>query len=152
MHSELDAYDRRILELLQEDASLSSAQIAERVGLSQSPCWRRIQRLKDEGVIRGQVTLLDRKKIGLNMSFTDLKQDYGLIVENGVLNHGKPLAQADARVTLSKATLDAVQLKEVTLEQAIARGDIRVEGRREALAEFLGLLDTFPFWFNIVTP
>ena len=92
------------------------------------------------------------KKIGLNMSFTDLKQDYGLIVENGVLNHGKPLAQADARVTLSKATLDAVQLKEVTLEQAIARGDIRVEGRREALAEFLGLLDTFPFWFNIVTP
>jgi Lrp/AsnC family transcriptional regulator len=41
MHSELDTYDRRILELLQEDASLSSAQIAERVGLSQSPCWRR---------------------------------------------------------------------------------------------------------------
>lgn len=49
MHNELDAYDRRILELLQEDASLSSAQIAERVGLSQSPCWRRIQRLKEEG-------------------------------------------------------------------------------------------------------
>jgi alkyl sulfatase BDS1-like metallo-beta-lactamase superfamily hydrolase len=92
------------------------------------------------------------KKLGLNMSFTDLKQDYGLMVENGVLNHGKPLAQADARVTLSKATLDAVQLKEVTLEQAIARGDIKVEGRREALGEFLGLLDSFPFWFNIVTP
>ena len=66
MHSELDAYDRRILALLQEDASLSSAQIAEQVGLSQSPCWRRIQRLKEEGVIRAQVTLLDRKKIGLN--------------------------------------------------------------------------------------
>ena len=65
MHSELDAYDRRILALLQEDASLSSAQIAEQVGLSQSPCWRRIQRLKEEGVIRAQVTLLDRKKIGL---------------------------------------------------------------------------------------
>ena len=61
MHTELDAYDRRILALLQEDASLSSAQIAEQVGLSQSPCWRRIQRLKEEGVIRGQVTLLDRK-------------------------------------------------------------------------------------------
>ncbi|MGE1076495.1 Lrp/AsnC family transcriptional regulator, partial [Pseudomonas fragariae (ex Marin et al. 2024)] len=56
MHSELDVYDRRILALLQEDASLSSAQIAEQVGLSQSPCWRRIQRLKEEGVIRGQVT------------------------------------------------------------------------------------------------
>lgn len=74
MHSELDLYDRRILALLQEDASLSSAQIAEQVGLSQSPCWRRIQRLKEEGVIRGQVTLLDRKKIGLNTQiFAEVK-------------------------------------------------------------------------------
>ena len=74
MLSELDAYDRRILELLQEDASLSSAQIAERVGLSQSPCWRRIQRLKEEGIIRGQVTLLDRKKVGLNTQiFAEVK-------------------------------------------------------------------------------
>ena len=64
MQGELDAYDRRILALLQEDASLSSAQIAEKVGLSQSPCWRRIQRMKEEGIIRGQVTLLDRKKVG----------------------------------------------------------------------------------------
>ncbi|QLC73353.1 Lrp/AsnC family transcriptional regulator [Pseudomonas sp. LPB0260] len=62
----LDAYDRRILALLQEDAGLSTAEIAERVGLSQSPCWRRIQRLKEEGVIRRQVTLLERKKVGLN--------------------------------------------------------------------------------------
>ncbi|BBT19362.1 AsnC family transcriptional regulator [Pseudomonas sp. 1D4] len=66
MPLELDAYDRRILDLLQEDAGLSTAEIAERVGLSQSPCWRRIQRLKEEGVIRRQVTLLDRRKIGLN--------------------------------------------------------------------------------------
>ncbi|PAU58797.1 AsnC family transcriptional regulator [Pseudomonas sp. PIC25] len=62
----LDNFDRRILALLQEDASLSTAEIAERVGLSQSPCWRRIQRLKEEGVVRGQVTLLDRRKVGLN--------------------------------------------------------------------------------------
>lgn len=66
MPLELDAYDRRILDLLQEDAGLSTAEIAERVGLSQSPCWRRIQRLREEGVIRRQVTLLDRRKIGLN--------------------------------------------------------------------------------------
>ncbi|ELC7295405.1 winged helix-turn-helix transcriptional regulator, partial [Pseudomonas aeruginosa] len=62
----LDIYDQRILALLQEESSLSTAEIAERIGLSQSPCWRRIQRLKEEGVIRKQVTLLDRKKIGLN--------------------------------------------------------------------------------------
>ena len=74
MQSELDAYDRRILALLQEDASLSSAQIAEKVGLSQSPCWRRIQKMKDEGIIRGQVTLLDRKKIALNTQiFAEIK-------------------------------------------------------------------------------
>ncbi|MBC2679498.1 Lrp/AsnC family transcriptional regulator [Pseudomonas baltica] len=74
MQSSLDAYDRRILALLQEDATLSSAQIAEQVGLSQSPCWRRIQRLKEEGVIRAQVTLLDRKKIGLNTQiFAEVK-------------------------------------------------------------------------------
>ncbi|MBB1609285.1 MULTISPECIES: Lrp/AsnC family transcriptional regulator [unclassified Pseudomonas] len=66
MPIELDAYDKRILALLQEEATFSTAEIAERIGLSQSPCWRRIQRLKEEGVIRRQVTLLDRKKIGLN--------------------------------------------------------------------------------------
>lgn len=74
MPSTLDAYDRRILTLLQEDSSLSSAEIAEQVGLSQSPCWRRIQRLKEEGVIRRQVILLDRKKIGLNTQiFAEVK-------------------------------------------------------------------------------
>ncbi|MDX1299656.1 MAG: Lrp/AsnC family transcriptional regulator, partial [Pseudomonas sp.] len=74
MLSTLDAYDRRILTLLQEDSSLSSAEIAEQVGLSQSPCWRRIQRLKEEGVIRRQVILLDRKKIGLNTQiFAEVK-------------------------------------------------------------------------------
>lgn len=72
----LDVYDRRILALLQERADISTAEIAERVGLSQSPCWRRIQRLKDEGIIKGQVTLLDRKKIGLNAQiFAQVKLD-----------------------------------------------------------------------------
>lgn len=92
------------------------------------------------------------KKIFLNVELPDLNKQYGLAVENAVLNYGKPLAQADAKLTLSKATLDAIQLKEITLEQAIAKGDLKIEGKREAFAEFMGLLDTFPFWFNIVTP
>lgn len=62
----LDTSDRKILELLQSDASLSIAEIADRVGLSQSPCWRRIQRMRQEGIILNQVTLLDRRRIGLN--------------------------------------------------------------------------------------
>jgi DNA-binding Lrp family transcriptional regulator len=61
----LDAIDARILELLQDNAGLSIAEIAERVGLSSSPAWRRIERLKKDGVIKAQVTLLDKDKLGL---------------------------------------------------------------------------------------
>lgn len=57
--------DRRILSILQQDSSLSMAELAERVGLSPSPCWRRVQRLKEEGVIRAEVALVDRSKVGL---------------------------------------------------------------------------------------
>lgn len=94
------------------------------------------------------------KKIVLNVDFTDLKEKYVLTVENGVLNysHGRQDDQADATVKLSKATLDAIQLKEATIEQKIESGDVEIGGKKEAFTEFLGLLDTFPFWFNIVTP
>ena len=61
----LDAVDTRILDLVQNDAGLSVAEIAERVGLSSSPCWRRIKRLEDVGVIQRRVTLLDQEKLGL---------------------------------------------------------------------------------------
>src|SRR5579862_7726517 len=61
----LDSVDARILDLIQHDASLSVAEIAERVGLSSSPCWRRIKRLEDAGVIQRRVTILDREKLGL---------------------------------------------------------------------------------------
>lgn len=65
MSETLDAIDAQILNLLQQDASLSIADIAERVGLSSSPAWRRIERLKKAGVILKQVTLLDHEKLGL---------------------------------------------------------------------------------------
>ncbi len=63
MPEELSKLDLNILELIQRRADLSTGEIAEEVGLSQSPCWRRIQRLKDEGYIRKQVVLLDRSKL-----------------------------------------------------------------------------------------
>ena len=66
MSEHLDAVDARILDLIQHDAGLSVAEIAERVGLSSSPCWRRIKRLEDEGVIQRRVTILDREKLGLS--------------------------------------------------------------------------------------
>lgn len=64
---ELDAIDRRILAILQENGRLSNQEIAERVSLSPSPCLRRIRRLEESGVIRGYVALLDPQKIGLGL-------------------------------------------------------------------------------------
>lgn len=66
MAADLDAFDRKILTLLQENADQSTAEISEAVGLSPSPCWRRIQRLREEGYIKAQVALVDRRKVGLN--------------------------------------------------------------------------------------
>ena len=63
----LDPTDLQILALLQADASLTAADIAQRVGLSQSPCWRRVARLEREGWIRRRVALLDRHKLGLGI-------------------------------------------------------------------------------------
>ncbi len=65
MSETLDSVDAKILDLIQHDAGLSVAEIAERVGLSSSPCWRRIKRLEDAGVIQRRVTILDREKLGL---------------------------------------------------------------------------------------
>jgi len=64
----LDTIDRKILTVLQEDASLSVAEIGDRVGLSSTPCWKRIQRLEADGVILRRVALVDQNKIGLGLS------------------------------------------------------------------------------------
>lgn len=64
----LDAIDRKILTVLQQDASLSVAEIGDRVGLSSTPCWKRIQRLEADGVIIRRVALVDQDKIGLGLS------------------------------------------------------------------------------------
>lgn len=63
---DLDQIDKKILDLIQNDASLSVADIADKVGLSSSPCWRRIKRMEEQGVILRRVTVLDRKALGLN--------------------------------------------------------------------------------------
>jgi Lrp/AsnC family transcriptional regulator len=60
----LTPVDIRILEQIQKDSSLSTTDLADKVGLSQSPCWRRLQRLKEEGYVKGQVALIDRSKLG----------------------------------------------------------------------------------------
>jgi len=72
--TKLDKLDRKILRLMQADASLSAASIGEKVGLSQSPCWRRMQRFKDAGLIKEQGVVFERKKLGFDtMVFAHVK-------------------------------------------------------------------------------
>ena len=64
----MDDIDREILAALQEDATISKAKIARRVNLSTTPCWRRVQKLKQTGVIRKEVALLDREKLNVGLT------------------------------------------------------------------------------------
>ncbi len=64
----MDAVDRKILAVLQDNAALSVADIGQRVGLSSTPCWKRIQRLEADGVIVKRVALIDQDRIGLGIS------------------------------------------------------------------------------------
>ena len=64
----LDAIDRRILDRLQRDGRLSNADLAQQVGLSSSPCWRRVKALEEAGVIKGYTAQLDAKAIGLSVN------------------------------------------------------------------------------------
>jgi Lrp/AsnC family transcriptional regulator len=70
----LDHIDRKILRLLQTEPDINASAIGERIGLSQSACWRRIQRLREDGVILDQTVVLDREKVGLTtMVFAHVK-------------------------------------------------------------------------------
>ena len=70
----LDQIDRKILALLQTESGINASAVGERIGLSQSACWRRIQRLREEGVIKDQPVVLDREKVGLTtMVFAHVK-------------------------------------------------------------------------------
>jgi DNA-binding Lrp family transcriptional regulator len=66
MAETFDTIDAKILGIIQADAALSVAQVAESVGLSSSPCWRRIKRMEEAGLILRRVTILDREKLGLD--------------------------------------------------------------------------------------
>lgn len=74
MQENLSSIDRKILRLLQHNADLSAAEVAEKVELSQSPCWRRINRMQEEGLIERKVALLNHKKLGFSITvFVDIK-------------------------------------------------------------------------------
>ena len=84
----MDAIDRKILAVVQEDASLSVAEIGQRVGLSSTPCWKRLQRLEADGVITRRVAIIDPEKVGLGITVF-------VSIETG--DHSQGMAQAIRR-------------------------------------------------------
>jgi alkyl sulfatase BDS1-like metallo-beta-lactamase superfamily hydrolase len=94
------------------------------------------------------------KKITLNLVFPDTQDKYVLALENGALNHTAKaqIKDADATVTMTRTVLNNIVLGETTLDKAITDDKVTVQGSKESLAELVSMLDTFEFWFNIVTP
>ncbi|WP_428848329.1 alkyl/aryl-sulfatase [Shewanella olleyana] len=93
------------------------------------------------------------RKFDINISFTDIDSKHTLMINNSVLNHtSKQHKSADVEVTMTMATMNAIQLKEITLEDAIKNGDIKIQGDQKLVTDFFAMIDSFNFWFNIVTP
>jgi len=97
----IDDMDRKILRALQADGSLNAGDIAEKVGLSQSPCWRRISRLEEQGVILGRSVLLDHKKLGFKMV---------VFVRIRLSKHGRKSLDEFARAAAALPEVQVVQL------------------------------------------
>ena len=94
------------------------------------------------------------KKMVLNWNFSDVKQQVRLTLENSVLSHrlDRPAANPDATITLKRATLDQISLRQKSFGDALQAGEIQIAGNGDKLAELLGLIDSFPAMFDVVTP
>ena len=94
------------------------------------------------------------KTIRINITIADTNETAVLFVANGSLSHsiGRHDEQANAGLSLDRSTLDDIILGTVTLPDSIAAGTVELTGNADAVHDLVSLLDTFEFWFNIVTP
>jgi alkyl sulfatase BDS1-like metallo-beta-lactamase superfamily hydrolase len=93
------------------------------------------------------------RKLTINARFPDLQADYVLLVRNGALTHREGSSDAaDVSLTVNRSDFNDVILGQTKLTEQIAAGTAKLDGNADALHEFIELLDTFEFWFNIVTP
>jgi alkyl sulfatase BDS1-like metallo-beta-lactamase superfamily hydrolase len=89
----------------------------------------------------------------INIDFTDIDSQHTLSVENAVLNHTQNQAEnADVSLVMTMETMNAIQLQELEFNEAIKNGKVQIEGDRAVFDNFMGMLDNYNFWFNIVTP
>ncbi|GAB1360800.1 Lrp/AsnC family transcriptional regulator [Rhodobacter sp.] len=132
---ELDAADRRLLQLLQRDARASTQELADAAGLSSSPAWRRLKRLEEAGVIRAQVALLDPRKLGLEtlayvqVILTDHVEATVAKFDAFVRNQGRVLECARIAggfdYMLKVVCADAADLEEFLMRHLLALGIVR---------------------------
>ncbi|QIL89586.1 MBL fold metallo-hydrolase [Microbulbifer sp. SH-1] len=92
------------------------------------------------------------KKMAFNVSLPDIKGNYSLVVENGVLNYGPPVDKPDATVTINRTSLDDVIMGTAGIDDKVKDGSAKLGGDGAKFKEFLGMLDTFDFWWNVSTP
>ena len=94
------------------------------------------------------------KVMTFNVEMPDRKEKFVIYIENGVMNYtmGKHVEQPDATITLNRTVLDDINLGQTTIDKAITDGKAKIDGDAAKFKEFLSFLDTFEFWFNIVTP
>jgi alkyl sulfatase BDS1-like metallo-beta-lactamase superfamily hydrolase len=94
------------------------------------------------------------KTITLNLQFLDTHETCVLALANSVLNHtlGEQAPDADATFILTRGIRTQIMFGQTSIDKAIEAGGLQIHGKKEALFELLSLLDTFEFWFNIVTP
>ncbi len=93
------------------------------------------------------------KNFVINIDFPELGKQYALTLRNSALTASKRTSpNADANLTLSKATFNQLQLGQTSIQKALADGKLKVSGNQAVFADLLAMLDTFPFWFSIATP
>jgi alkyl sulfatase BDS1-like metallo-beta-lactamase superfamily hydrolase len=104
--------------------------------------------------VRLNATKAAGKKITINFDFTDTGEQYVLALDNSVLNHtaGVQEKDSDATLALSRAVLNKIILRQLAMPEAAASGAVKITGNVASLGQLFGLLDTFDFWFPIVTP
>ena len=131
----IDRYDKSILKALQKDGRLSNRDLADQVGLSAAPCWRRVKRLEDHGFIRNYIARLDPEKIGLkSIAFAEVALD----------NHHPDTLESFSRVIAGCSEILECHsvsgkcdylLKIITMDESLLKS-IGVEGRKNIIQKF----------------
>lgn len=109
--------------------------------------------LFDYLAVRLDAEKAEGKSFSINLDFTDIEKQYTLMVENAVLNYSDiQVDDPDVALSMTKQTLDKIQLAILSFDQAIAGGEVELSGDKAVLDGFLEMLDTFELWFNIAEP